>query len=289
MVGDCNSPDGTPIAPLLGDIYGFTFTAFYVMVMCFVIFGVFNLVMAIFVENTLEAARVNNRKRQMARQAESIRVAKQLRKVVLILCGAELPKPKPTSRLRTQITRMTGLAQADELVSEPTSRLRLNTPSADLNMAVTRDTFMDIMENPRVKTLLEDLEVHIGDKEKLFDIIDANGNGALDVNELIEGLMKLRGPADKGDAVSAALMARQMQRDLRKLEAQMQMWHKRLQADQGKILQRLPDWPTPAAPLFNSESSRRGGASLGLPESRRSNWRLTKTTTLRSSSKGSAA
>jgi hypothetical protein len=232
LVGDCANPDGTPIAPVLVDVFGPLFTVAYVIVICFVIFGVFNLVMAIFVENTLESARLNQKKRSMARQAETIRVARELQRVVLLICGGnhthnQIDKRSSFGRLLRHTEALTGNAK------------EVHTPDG-MQMSVTRDTFVELMDNPVVTEILEDLEITISNKEKLFDIIDSNGNGALDVSELIEGLMQMRGPADKGDAVGAALMVRQVQRDLRHLEHDMHQWNKTIHSNQALILQRLP-------------------------------------------------
>jgi len=185
LVGDCANPDGTPIAPLLVDVLGPAFTVGYVVVICFVIFGVFNLVMAIFVENTLEAARLNQKKRSVVRQAESIRVAKELSKVVLLICGGvQPPDNNQAEQSRSSFGRF--LRRAEAIAGHPNSRAEeAQTPlDNNLQMAVDRDTFIQLMDDPVVSELLEDLEISISNKEKLFDIIDSNGNGALDVSEL---------------------------------------------------------------------------------------------------------
>merc|ERR1711920_1187242 len=89
------------------------------------------------------------------------------------------------------------------------------------------------------KDLLEDLEISVQNHNKLFDIIDSNGSGSLDIGELIEGLMKLRGPADKGDIVCASLMVRSTQRHLRKVEADMFSRFVALDRRQNEVLKSL--------------------------------------------------
>merc|ERR1712039_1045985 len=97
----------------------------------------------------------------------------------------------------------------------------------------------EVLNDKKVKDLLEDLEISVSNHSKLFDIIDSNGSGTLDVGELIEGLMKLRGPADKGDVVCAALMVRSTQRHLRKLEADLYKRHSALETSHDKMLKSL--------------------------------------------------
>jgi Ca2+-binding EF-hand superfamily protein len=241
FVGDCSNPNGTPLVPMLYDIHGSFFLICYIIVTCFVMFGVFNLVMAIFVENTLEAARLNQKKRAMFRQSEAVRVAKELQEVVVFLLSGGAQPEIETNRIETPEGRrsMFGrlLQRADSIASM--KDVRQSNSGENMAMAVTFDDFVALMGDERVQEKLDDLEIHISDKDKMFEIIDSNGNGALDVNELIEGLMKLRGPADKGDAVSAALMVRQAQRDINKLEREMHQWNKTLMRNQNRILQRL--------------------------------------------------
>jgi len=212
LIGDCAGPDGVPLAPHLMDSLGNMFTLGYLVVMCFVLFGVFNLVMAIFVENTLEAARVSQQKRHQARKTEDIRVAQELREIVLRICTR-----RPDSQ-----------AQEEEM-----------------QMAVTREVFEEVMQDPKVMRILEDLEISVMDHAKLFDIIDSNGSGQLDIPEIIEGLMKLRGPADKGDVVCAALMVRSVQRELKRLEGELMMRHKALLENQVQTLFALENTKKP--------------------------------------------
>jgi len=192
-------------------------------------------VMAIFVENTLESARLNQKKQSMARRVDKIRVAKELSKVVLLICGETHPQDNNQNDPQSSFGRF--LRRTEAIKGHPNSNEVHG--SDGLQMAVTRDTFVQLMEDPAVTNLLEDLEISVANRDKLFDVIDSNGNGAVDVSELIEGLMKLRGPADKGDAVSAALMVRQVQRDLRNLELEMHQWNKLIHANQAIVLQRL--------------------------------------------------
>merc|ERR1719499_608275 len=78
---------------------------------------------------------------------------------------------------------------------------------------VTREMFSDVMLDPEVHALFDDLEVHITDRGELFDIIDADGNGSVDVSELILGILKLRsGGADKSDMVATILGIRAIQK-----------------------------------------------------------------------------
>jgi len=233
LIGDCSAPDGVPLAPHLMNVLGFTWTMGYVLTTCFVLFGVFNLVMAIFVENTLETARQSQQKRQAARTKEHVRVAQELREIVLRICTRDRKGAK-ASKSKSSFFKRSLFKGKDE-------------PSPDsgpeeeetLQMAVSRPVFEEVMQDPKVIAILEDLEIGVTSSSKLFDIIDSNGSGLLDVGELIEGLMKLRGPADKGDVVCASLMVRSVQRELQRLDVEMLERHRVLQVTQAQILARL--------------------------------------------------
>merc|ERR1712032_1159267 len=67
-------------------------------------------------------------------------------------------------------------------------------------------------------SMMDDLEISVSNRSKLFDVLDSDGSGSLDISELVEGLMKLRGPADKGDIVSAVLNVRTLQRSFKVFE-----------------------------------------------------------------------
>merc|ERR1711920_149652 len=83
----------------------------------------------------------------------------------------------------------------------------------------------------------------VTDPAKLFDIIDANGSGYLDIGELVDGLMRLRGPSDKGDAVGALMSVRSLQRDIKKLEVDLLRSHNNLHRGQKQLLSALADIP----------------------------------------------
>ena len=78
--------------------------------------------------------------------------------------------------------------------------------------------FANIVQDPSMEALLEDLEVSVSDPMALFDTFDADDSGSIDVAELATGFMRLRGTADKSDIVAPLLTVRAMQRSLRSFE-----------------------------------------------------------------------
>merc|ERR1711879_1014010 len=84
------------------------------------------------------------------------------------------------------------------------------------DMLITPPVFKKLMWDPEISDVLDDLEIAHQNREGLFDVIDADGSGTISIEELITGLMKLRGSvAEKSDAVGILLGLRIIQRDLK--------------------------------------------------------------------------
>lgn len=83
-------------------------------------------------------------------------------------------------------------------------------------MQITREMFDRSIKLPHVLELIDDLEIQIADRTELFDVLDADGSGVIDISEMISGLMKMRsGGADKSDMVAAVLGIRAIQTSVR--------------------------------------------------------------------------
>jgi len=210
-LGDCSFPNGTPIIPHFLAVHGPFVIIFYVASNLFVLFGVFNLIMAVFVENTLEAAKTNQQRRHNLRYKEHVRLAQKLQQLVHKLCGGESEKepgvasePKGLwNRWRYVLRAFTGSSSLAIKASFP----------GRLHLAIAKPDFERAMAGDEAQEMLDELEVSLSNRSKLFDILDSNGNGSLDLSEVVEGIMKLRGPADKGDIVCTSLMLRSLQKN----------------------------------------------------------------------------
>jgi len=179
----CSASDGTPLMVHVQNTFGPLTIIFYVLVVLFVTFGLFNLIMAIFVENTLEAAKYDEARRQQVRLQEYIHGAQQLNELIMEFCHTLGGSSNKTAVLEIE-------AQVfDRIVSEP-----------------------------RVARMLDDLDINIPNKKDLFDVLDADQSGHIDLRELVQGLMKLRGFASKTDAVATLLSLRSLQRSVKMSE-----------------------------------------------------------------------
>eukprot|EP00443_Scrippsiella_acuminata_P093923 CAMPEP_0115388612 /NCGR_PEP_ID=MMETSP0271-20121206/9266_1 /TAXON_ID=71861 /ORGANISM="Scrippsiella trochoidea, Strain CCMP3099" /LENGTH=148 /DNA_ID=CAMNT_0002812109 /DNA_START=32 /DNA_END=477 /DNA_ORIENTATION=- len=68
-----------------------------------------------------------------------------------------------------------------------------------------------LINDPEVERLLDDLDIAMADRSELFDVLDADGDGRLEVQEVTRGLLKLRGSAEKSDMVACLLAVRNLQ------------------------------------------------------------------------------
>jgi len=225
----CSSPDGTPLPLHLMGKHGWLFVIIYVLAVLFILFGIFNLIAAVFVENTLEYARYNAERRHQLRYKEHIQTAQQLQAVVLRVAGAGdenwiayHENDKPARGLKRLFKK-----------KKPARSSRIST--GRLNWRITHEVFNRVMLDPEVQSMMDDLEISVSNRSKLFDVLDSDASGALDISELVEGLMKLRGPADKGDIVSAVLNIRTLQRSSKVFEKGCFEQQQRIRDSQTKL------------------------------------------------------
>merc|ERR1712137_1324122 len=89
LTGDCSTSTGLPLILLLTGEYGVLFVIFWVATVMLVTFGLYNLIMAIYIEDTLATAK-SQAESAKARRREAIRVAETTKKLVAKFCRAQL-------------------------------------------------------------------------------------------------------------------------------------------------------------------------------------------------------
>jgi len=86
-------------------------------------------------------------------------------------------------------------------------------------MQITPEIFEELRNHPRFQEVLTDLDVSDEDQVDLFETLDFDGSGEIDLQELILGISKLRGDARRADVVGISLMMRSVQHSLLDFEA----------------------------------------------------------------------
>lgn len=221
FMSDGALPDGTPLLGHLEARYGSSFVVPYSFANLFLVFGIFNLIAAIFVENVMASARA---KRELTEDGERVRVALALRNLLLKFCGVKsvsniasrktLAEHKPPLKQRIinyMQVKLKAFTEGDEY------KLQQDHEYFEVDGVITREMFDNAIRDQETWHLLDDLEINC-DRNELFDVLDADGSGEIDVYEMISGLMKMRsGGSDKSDAVATLLHLRAVQDSLRKL------------------------------------------------------------------------
>mmetsp|Transcript_12851 Transcript_12851/g.40356 ORF Transcript_12851/g.40356 Transcript_12851/m.40356 type:complete len:817 (-) Transcript_12851:81-2531(-) len=226
FVGDCNTSKGRPITKLLADAYGWYFVVPYFASMVFVTFGLFNLIVAIYIESTMNAAKMTEEKGKMQRKRESIRIAHLTRQLLKKFCAAQslfLDKLTLDSTTR-EVRKMLRCSMFDDV--------------DDIAIPVSKEMFLLVIQDSGVQKLMDDLDIP-PDRASLFDILDADGSGGLEVTELIQGLLRVRGEAKKSDVIGSLLAVRAVQNMLRQQSALLEA----LSAQCNEISRRVPEDP----------------------------------------------
>merc|ERR1719410_3185517 len=108
---------------------------------------------------------------------------------------------------------------------DPMDTLETRPPSVnvgdvqDLQAIQISPSFFDHLRSfKEFQDLLNDLDVSDEDQLDLFETLDVDGGGTIDLEELIVGICKLRGDARRSDIVGVSLMTRSMQLAMSRFE-----------------------------------------------------------------------
>eukprot|EP00812_Abedinium_dasypus_P008719 NODE_245_length_1757_cov_111.855464.p1 GENE.NODE_245_length_1757_cov_111.855464~~NODE_245_length_1757_cov_111.855464.p1 ORF type:complete len:573 (+),score=203.28 NODE_245_length_1757_cov_111.855464:65-1720(+) len=195
LIGDCATSQGKPTIGMLIDAFGLPFALGYVLVVMLVTFGLFNLIMAIYLENTLAAARQHDTGHEANKH-----VAQLVKELLRIFCT-------------TQKHRSNNMPSNPELAEDDND--------VDCTRPIQRQTYMQAITCRRVQRIMDTLEIE-SDRARLFDVIDADGNQSLSVREFVQGLLRLRGEAQRSDVLASVLGVRAVLDKLRELDARTQ-------------------------------------------------------------------
>jgi len=223
LMSDCMDRNGRPLVHMYSELFGLPFVLGYVAAMIFVIFGVFNLIFAIYIETTLAAAKST---KQMDRK-ESVRVARTTREL--------LKKFALAHRLYHEESPEFLDALADGDANKLRSTMRDGEHKVhdidESQVVISKDLFLVAIQDPDVQKLLDALDIS-PDRASLFDVLDADGSGDVEATELVQGLLRVRGEARKSDVVANLLGIRACQQMIRKVEAS----HEQLASEVRKVM-----------------------------------------------------
>jgi len=200
FTGDCSAFDGTPLHLHISKFYGYPFMVLYVLFYLFVTIGMFNLVTATYLDNAID---FSNKRRQREREENAGEMEGRLRQLICDLSQRERPRPRK-SGIRRRLARLFSWCR-------PQSRKRMCERSViDPTLTINKQCFDTWLEDAQMLDLLDDMDIGTANRADLFHVLDSDMSGSLQLNELIEGLMKLRGPAEKCDVVATLLAVKHL-------------------------------------------------------------------------------
>ena len=176
FTGECVNDEGQPIHSLLASKFGLLFILAYVSSYMLVTMGIFNVILAVYVDITMKAAKENDAVTAEQYSRESIRVAR---------CTRELLKNFSSAYHSFHDHRQSSNSNDDHDM-EQTPVTRVNTCAAKAlytedgmhdKIAITKELFLLIIQDRGVQKLMDELDLP-HDRANLFEIIDADGSGA---------------------------------------------------------------------------------------------------------------
>ncbi|CAE7634969.1 Catsper1, partial [Symbiodinium pilosum] len=177
----CSDYEGAPLAERLRIVYGAPFTVGYVCVTMLVAVGIFNMIMAIFLENATASAG-RRKQRELGERADS--TEKALRRVIVQMVDPTSLE-RATGAREWDLDRISGLFDLRPAQEEADRKRTTGQPSTQLfwhtqyellkhsGVTVDRKTFMLWLQEPAFLHVLESADVDVSNKFDLFDVLDA--------------------------------------------------------------------------------------------------------------------
>jgi len=208
LVGECSDGAGRSLLAMYSTDFGVPFNIAYVASVIFIVFGVFNLIFAIYVEATMTAAKSH----KMGNRQEEVKVARSARELFKKFAVAQTVMNSKSAQDREAYGRTREFKQM----------LRQSYLAADVdsaNIQISKDVFLLTLHDKEVQHLLDALDIG-SDRANLYDIFDADSSGTVEASELIQGFLSVRGEAKKTDVVANLLAVKATQCMLRKVEGE---------------------------------------------------------------------
>jgi len=209
--GECFADSGVPIASVLSTNLGWGFVLCYVLSYMLVSMGIFNVILAVYVDITMRAAKETEISTAEQYARESIRIARTTREL--------LKKFAEAHRVFYDREREDGDRSMMKSLALSASHF-LDDANID-DIAITKELFLLVIQDQHVQQLMNDLDLP-ADRANLFEVIDADASGTLHVTELVQGLLKIRGDLTKSDTVAVLLTAKSVHNMVAELRAEQQ-------------------------------------------------------------------
>ncbi|CAJ1379020.1 unnamed protein product, partial [Effrenium voratum] len=191
FTGECVNDSGQPIHSILASEFGLPFIMGYVASFMLVTMGIFNVILAVYVDITMKAAKENDLVTFEQHNREAIRVARIARELLKKFAAA------------FRVFQDLDDTEDKQLNIKNTEACFMDGDMME-GVAITKELFLMVIQDRRVQALMDELELP-PDRANLFEIIDADSSGTLQLSELVHGLLKIRGEIAKSDVVAGLL------------------------------------------------------------------------------------
>jgi len=199
----CADYDGRPLQERIRMSHGSSgvlFVISYILVFLFITIGIFNLIMAVFIDSVNDGS-LKKKQRDLGLTAEKTEYV--ISDLFKAKCISEFKRNKmKRSRYDQEALEksLTSLKRSGTMLESSTAIRKM---MERYNIVISQETFTKwLYADKELIEILSDADIDLSVKFDLFDVLDADLSGELDFGELIDGLMKCRGPVSKNDVIS---------------------------------------------------------------------------------------
>lgn len=194
----CDALNGLSLPETLRQQFGVPFTLIYMVISLFVIIGIFNLIMAVFLDKVLNE--------HVARELNELGLrSDEMEEYISTVIGALAEGRRLPLRNKSFVQKLCDSMRRKRNAHDPVNHRFSMLAKVNKDLEVSRECFNKWLEYPEMIEMLRECHVETATKYELFDLLDADISGALGFRELVHGLMRLRGPITKADIVSIDL------------------------------------------------------------------------------------
>eukprot|EP00440_Ansanella_granifera_P049345 gb/GFBE01053464.1/.p1 GENE.gb/GFBE01053464.1/~~gb/GFBE01053464.1/.p1 ORF type:complete len:548 (+),score=121.07 gb/GFBE01053464.1/:1-1644(+) len=199
----CSAYDGTPLQERLFEKYGIGFMIVYILLFLFITIGIFNLIMAVFIDNVNDGSM---KKKQYSLGSTAPKTEYMLSTAFSEKCMKCLAPGGPAPSAQNAVSEEeleTMRARFNSSRTYMEGTLDIKEEMQKKNYVVSESTLNNwLSSDAELLAVLDDADIDLSAKFDLFDVLDADLSGALEFDELIAGLMKCRGPVSKNDIIA---------------------------------------------------------------------------------------
>merc|ERR1712232_717414 len=183
----------------MGEEYGVMYTLLFGLLEMFMVFGLYNVIAAIYVDKVIVAAKSSEKQLRQQRLRDDKYLNAKVFDLFAIMWESDECRRNGGQRVSVASSgRGTILHNMEQMV-------------------ITRATFDELMQNTEFLQVFRDLDITDEDTAHLFDTLDVDRSGTLDLEEIKNGISKLRGTARRSDMVLVETLLRKVLDDLKKL------------------------------------------------------------------------